>query len=121
MVKVMKNKKLIIFNILFIVFWLISVFSVNVFATENVVVNENNIITDFNETFLNTFNLKAADVRNKTISSFLSKSDSSSITKKLNSIKQSKKQVAFKKAFTSMNKVFTIEISSIINKGNYSL
>ena len=40
MVKVMKNKKLIIFNILFIVFWLISVFSVNVFATENVVVNE---------------------------------------------------------------------------------
>ena len=38
----MKNKKLIIFNILFIAFLLISVFSVNVFATENVVVNENN-------------------------------------------------------------------------------
>jgi len=84
-----------------------------------IVVNEENIITDFNQTFLDTFKLKPQDVRNKTISSFLSKSDASNINRRLQTIKKNHKQVSFNKEFDSINKVFTIEISSIIEKKNY--
>ena len=82
-------------------------------------VNEDNIITDFNETFLQTFKLKSQNVRNKPISSFLNKADTNSFTKKLANVKKTNKQVSFKKVFSSINKVFTIEISSIIDKKNY--
>ena len=84
-----------------------------------IVVNEDNIITDFNETFLQTFKLKSQNVRNKPISSFLNKADTNSFTKKLANVKKTNKQVSFKKVFSSINKVFTIEISSIIDKKNY--
>lgn len=84
-----------------------------------IVVNEENIVTDFNQTFLDTFKLSPQDVRNKTISSFLTKTDASNITRRLQTIKKNHKQVAFNKEFTSINKVFTIEISSIIEKKNY--
>ena len=84
-----------------------------------IVVNEDNIITDFNETFLQTFKLKSQNVRNKPISSFLNKTDSTSFSKKLANVKKTNKQVSFKKVFNSINKVFTIEISSIIDKKNY--
>ena len=84
-----------------------------------IVVNKENIITDFNQTFLDTFKLKPQDVRNKTISSFLSKSDASNINRRLQTIKKNHKQVSFNKEFDSINKIFTIEISSIIEKKNY--
>ena len=84
-----------------------------------IVVNEDNIITDFNQTFLDTFRVKAQDIRNNTISSFLNKADASNINRRLQTIKKNHKQVAFNKEFDSINKIFTIEISSIINKGNY--
>ena len=84
-----------------------------------IVVNEDNIITDFNETFLQTFKLKSQNVRNKPISSFLNKADTTSFSKKLDNVKKTDKQLSFKKIFNSINKVFTIEISSIIDKKNY--
>ena len=83
------------------------------------VVNENNIITDFNETFLQTFKLKTPNIRNQSISNFLNKSDVNSFSKKLANVKKTNKQVSFKKVFSNINKIFTIEISSIIDKGNY--
>ncbi|MGN1299485.1 MAG: histidine kinase N-terminal 7TM domain-containing protein [Candidatus Scatovivens sp.] len=84
-----------------------------------VVVNEDNVITDFNKTFLDTFKLKSQNIRNKNISSFLNKADTTSITKKLDTVKRTNKQISFRKVFSSMNKIFTIEISSIIDKKNY--
>ncbi len=38
-----------------------------------IVVNEHNIVTDFNETFLNLFNLNAYDIRNKSLESLFKK------------------------------------------------
>ncbi len=84
-----------------------------------VVVNEDNIVTDFNQTFLDTFKVKPQDVRNKPISSFLNKADTTSITKKLDNVKKTTKQVSFDKHFEKIHKIFTIEISSIIQNNNY--
>ena len=38
-----------------------------------IVVNENNVVTDFNETFLDLFKVKAQDIRNKSLEELFKK------------------------------------------------
>lgn len=89
-----------------------------------IVLNENNIITDFNETFLTTFNIKPNDVRNKDIINLIQKfnehninTDSLLIT--LNKVKSSNNTFHYEKHFESVNKYFNIEINDIKSNEKY--
>ncbi len=89
-----------------------------------IVLNENNVITDFNETFLTTFKLKSNDVRNKDIINLIQKfnehninTDSLLIT--LNKVKSSNNTFYYEKHFESVNKYFNIEINDIKSNGKY--
>lgn len=83
------------------------------------VVNSENIITDYNQTFIDTFKVENKNIRNKSLFSLLNKADSTLFKKKLESSRNSNKLISFKKVFSYINKTFTVEISSIINNGNY--
>lgn len=89
-----------------------------------VVLNENNLVTDFNETFLTTFKVKSNDVRNKDITNLIQKFnehniniDSLLIT--LNRVKSSNSTFYYEKHFESVNKYFNIEINDIKSNGKY--
>lgn len=81
-----------------------------------IVLNDNNVITDFNQTFLHTFSLEASSVRNTNIFS------SDKATKYLPNLKEaisktyvSSKTFSFETFIEPINKYFIVEVSSIIN------
>jgi len=83
-----------------------------------VVVNENNKITDFNKTFLDTFKLKAENVRSKDLLEFLTqrkeyKIDTKKIQKAIEKTKNSDKTISYEQKFEDINKYFKVEITSI--------
>ena len=83
-----------------------------------VVLNENNIITDFNKTFLDTFKLKSEEIRSKNLIEFLGKNKKyeaaiKKIEKAIEKTKNSDKTISFEQKFEKINKYFTIEIASI--------
>ena len=87
------------------------------------VLNENLLITDFNSTFLKTFNLSASDIREKNILEFLSthKQYDMNLPKlenSLNRVKHSSETIVFEQHFKKINKYFTVEINNILVKGN---
>jgi len=89
-----------------------------------IVLNEENKITDFNETFLTTFGLKSTDIRNKDfISLFKTFNERSVSTKKLisilNKVKTSNRTYNYEKHFKSVNKYFNIEINNIQANNTY--
>ena len=86
-----------------------------------IVVNENHVVTDFNETFLKTFNLKPSNVRNKNFIEMLSNYNINldELTIILNKAKSSSDTFTFEKYFERLDKHFNIEINSITNNGNF--
>jgi PAS domain S-box-containing protein len=83
-----------------------------------VVLDENNIITDFNKTFLDTFKLKPEEIRSKNLINFLStnskyKADIKKMEKAIEKTKDSDKTISYEQKFENINKYFTIEIASI--------
>lgn len=81
-----------------------------------IVLNDNNVITDFNQTFLHTFSLQASSVRNTNIFS------SDKATQYLPELKEaisktyvSSKTFSFETFIEPINKYFIVEVSSIIN------
>ena len=83
-----------------------------------VVLNDNNIITDFNKTFLDTFKLKAEEIRSKNLIEFFGKNkkyeaDIKKIEKAIEKTKNSDKTISFEQKFEKINKHFTVEIASI--------
>ena len=89
-----------------------------------IILNEDNIITDFNKTFLTTFNLKDTNVRNKNIFDLISSGeekllDEDKLKEALNEVKDSSKTVYFDKEFPSYNKYFHIEINTITSKQSF--
>lgn len=89
-----------------------------------IVLNENNIITDFNATFLTTFSLKPNIIRNINIVDLLHKFNDSSIdidalVITLNKVKFSSETFHYEKHFESINKYFNIEINDIRSNGSY--
>ena len=89
-----------------------------------IVLNDNNVITDFNQTFLTTFNLKANDVRNINIVDLIHKLHEKNINidallVTLNKVKSSSNTFHYEKHFESVQKYFNIEINDIKSSGNY--
>lgn len=96
---------------------------VNRISDSYLVLNENLLITDFNSTFLKTFNLSASDIREENILEFLSthKQYDMNLPKlenSLNRVKHSSETIVFEQHFKKINKYFTVEINNILVKGN---
>lgn len=96
---------------------------VNRISDSYLILNENLLITDFNSTFLKTFNLSASDIREENILEFLSthKQYDMNLPKlenSLNRVKHSSETIVFEQHFKKINKYFTVEINNILVKGN---
>ena len=88
------------------------------------VLNEDNVITDFNKTFLTTFNLKDANIRNVNLFDLLKNNNANLVNEvilkdALIEVKNSSKTLSFEKEFSSFNKFFHIEINTITSRGNF--
>lgn len=89
-----------------------------------IVLNENNVITDFNATFLSTFNIKENYVRNKNIIDLIKdfneqNIETDSLLLALNKVKSSNETFKYEKHFYSVNKYFNIEINNIKSNDKY--
>lgn len=89
-----------------------------------IVLDDNFVITDFNRTFLTTFNLKATDVRNINLFDVFSSSskkiiDETVLKNALEKVKNSTNTMYFEKEFPDFDKYFHIEINTITSKGNF--
>lgn len=86
-----------------------------------IVINEDNIITDFNKTFLTTLKVKDENVRNKNIFQFMSKYkiDIDKIQKALIKVKNSNQTERFEIKIDNANKYFTVEINTIKQKEQF--
>ena len=88
-----------------------------------IILDENNIVTDFNATFLNTFNVKSSDIRNSSIfdlaSSLESIIDLDVLKSTLNKVKSSSAPAYFDKYFPSFDKYFRIEINTITSNNAF--
>ena len=88
------------------------------------VLNEDNIITDFNDTLLKTFNLSANNVRNKNFITFINNQnidnlDINSIIETLEKCKNSTETFLFKRDFKIKDKFFNIEVNGIFSKNTF--
>lgn len=79
------------------------------------VLNEENIITDFNKTYLETFSQKAEKTRNKNILVYLRKIgiNTEKYEKAFETIKNSNETVKFEQEVKELNKYFMVEINTI--------
>ena len=99
---------------------------VDIMSDGYIVLNADNIITDFNKTFLDMFNFSSQDVRGKDLFK-LSKDahslfgdDEKGLKKHIKQIRNSDKTYLFEKKFEDINRYFNIEITSI-NTNNDSV
>lgn len=88
------------------------------------VINEDNIITDFNNTFLTTFDLSSSEVRNQNILEFLNKNkilslNDNYVNKVLTNCKTSSETFLLKKDFKITDKYFNVEASGIFSKNSF--
>lgn len=84
-----------------------------------IVVNDDNIITDFNNTFLKTFNLKAENIRNLNFIKFINstnlKFDVKAITKILEKCQKTEKTIVVKQELQMGDSYFNVEASGIFS------
>ena len=83
-----------------------------------VVLSEDNKVTDFNKTFLDTFKLKAENLRSKNFIEFLDdnqkyKANVDKLIKSIEKTKNSNKTISYEQKFEKINKIFMVEITSI--------
>ena len=87
------------------------------------VLNESDIVIDFNRTFLSTFELSDSEIRNKNIDTFIKHQAYSINNKKfqnsLKKLKNTAKTQKFNETFGKIEKTFTIEISDIVSQEKY--
>ena len=98
--------------------------SVDRISDSYIVLNEDNKITDFNQTFLDVFNAVSNDIRNKNLFELIGhykdlNVDANILKKSLNEANNSDKTVILEKHFDKINKDFHIEINRIESKGNF--
>lgn len=89
-----------------------------------IIVNDENIVTDFNQTFLDLFSLKTGELRNININDLITKLSSDSEERHtfldaINKTKSNDKTIKIERYFSQLNKYFNIEINSIKNKNTY--
>lgn len=97
---------------------------VNRMSDSYIILNENYVVTDFNNTFLNIFKLKDENIRDKNIIKFLEHHqdygvDIAEFKQYLNSVKGRTETVSFEQGILPFNKFFTVEISNIMDKNNF--
>lgn len=97
---------------------------VNRMSDSYIILNENYVVTDFNNTFLNTFKLKDENIRDKNIIKFLERHqyygvDIAKFKQYLNTVKGRTETVSFEQESSNFNKCFTIEINNIMDKNNF--
>lgn len=86
------------------------------------VLDEDNVITDFNKTFITIFKLSDYNIRNIPIEKFLkfgSTSTNIELDKFMNSIhkvRNTNNTISFEQSFDKIDKIFTIEINAIYSK-----
>lgn len=88
------------------------------------VINENGVITDFNATFLKTFNLKSENVRNKDFINFFTSKNLEGIDKKfitsiLNKCESTQETILVKQEMKIGDNYFNIEASGIYSKNTF--
>lgn len=89
-----------------------------------IVINEENMITDFNDTFLKTFKLKDTEVRNVNFIDLIRKvklktSDVKEMEKLLIKCKSSTQTFQFKRNYKIKNNYFNIEVNGIFSKDTF--
>ncbi len=90
-----------------------------------IVLNEDDVITDFNKTFLDTFKLHEEDIRNISLFKLLDITENKSVISKdllkntLKTVKNSSKTVSFDKRFNPYGNYFHVEINTITSKGDF--
>lgn len=88
------------------------------------VLNEDYIVTDFNQTLLTTFHVSENDIRNVNIVDLVEKFakdviDADKLVLTLEKVKSSSDTFHFEKHLTSVDKYFNIEINDIQSDGNF--
>ena len=88
-----------------------------------IVIADNNEVTDFNSTFIKTFNLDATKIRGKKLSELLKENQNSKqniqrIQKAILNTQKTNKTEAFEQKFEKIKKYFRIEITKISSEGN---
>ena len=87
------------------------------------VLNDDNIIIDFNKSFIENSGFSAVNIRNKNIFELNDREkfpiENDRLEKAINHVKSNSKTVSFEKHITSSNKYYNIEISSIIDNNNF--
>ncbi|MBP3597341.1 MAG: hypothetical protein J6J60_08105 [Clostridia bacterium] len=88
-----------------------------------IVLNDSNIVIDFNLTFLHTFQVRDFDIRNKDIGVFIKNSEYQINTKKFaNALKKARttaKTQRITETFATIERTFTIEISDLVSQGKF--
>ena len=97
---------------------------VNRMSDSYIILNENYVVTDFNNTFLNTFRLKDENIRDKNIIKFLERHqdygvDIAKFKQCLKTVKGRTETVFFEQESINLSKCFTIEINNIMDKNNF--
>ena len=97
---------------------------VNRMSDSYIILNENYVVTDFNNTFLNTFKLKDENIRDKNIIKFLERHqdygvDIAKFKQCLKTVKGRTETVSFEQGILPFNKFFTVEINNIMDKNNF--
>ena len=97
---------------------------VNIMSDSYIILEENYVVTDFNNTFLNTFKLKDENIRDKNIIKFLEHHQDYGVNiaefkQYLNSVKGRTETVSFEQGILPFNKFFTVEINNIMDKNNF--
>lgn len=88
------------------------------------ILNENDIIIDFNKTFLTTFNLDDSNVRNISIFDLINSYEKDLVNENMlkenfAKVKSSDQTLSFEKEFKKFKKHFHIEINTINSKNNF--
>lgn len=84
-----------------------------------IVLNEENIITDFNQTFLNMLSLKPTDIRNTSIFDWDKSKYLPNLKDTLKKVSLSSKTISLEIHIDDIDKYFNVEISSIVNKNMF--
>ncbi len=89
-----------------------------------IVLNEDNKITDFNQTFLDVFSIVSNDIRNKDLFELIGhykdlNIDANILQKSLDEANNLNKTIELEKHFSKINKYFHIEINRIESRGNF--
>lgn len=89
-----------------------------------IVINEDNKITDFNQTFLNIFEVDSNYIRNKNLFDVIKSYEDLNIDinvleKSLKEVQNSNRTIIMEEHFNKIDKYFHIEINCIMSKGNF--